>query len=130
MWDQGAVARQFKEKGIIVIDGIAQTIQDKGKTIEQVIPFDDSKIEEDIINLPVDDFSLEDGKAVVYTSKLGFVETRKGLEAQSYHFVEADMHYIADNEITLSPEDHEKLQHLVETLEADEDVDTVYHNAK
>jgi YebC/PmpR family DNA-binding regulatory protein len=130
MAEAGAVGWQFKEKGIIVIDGLKNIFQDKGKTVEQITPFDDSKIEEDIIELPVDDFSLEDGKAVVYTSMVNFITTREWLEKAGYHIIEADIHYIADNEIALGEEEQKQLENVISLLEDDEDVDTVYHNAK
>lgn len=130
MAEVGSVARQFKEQGLIIIDGCKNIVQDKGKTVEKITPFDAAKIEEDAMNLPIEDFSIEDGKAIIYTSMVDFIWVRKELEKLGYNIIEADIHYIADNEISLNDEDYKKLENIIALLEDDEDIDTVYHNVK
>jgi transcriptional/translational regulatory protein YebC/TACO1 len=132
-WSLGlpnSVARQFKETGIILLDGVSFVEQKWGKTIEKVLPFDHDKLEEDLMNLPINDFSEEDGKFVVQTDVIHFTEVKKWLEALGYHISEADLQYIADNGITLNDEDMEKFSKLLDTIESDEDVDMVWHNVE
>ena len=128
LWLPNSVARQFKETGIILLDGVTSIEQKWGKTIEKVLPFDHDKLEEDLMNLPINDFSEEDGKFVVQTDVVHFTEVKKWLESLSYHISEADLQYIADNGITLNDEDMEKFSKLLDTIESDEDVDMVWHN--
>jgi transcriptional/translational regulatory protein YebC/TACO1 len=53
---------------------------------------------------------------------------RKSLDALGYSITEADLQYLPQNEITLSDADYEAFEKIVEALEDDEDVDSVYHN--
>jgi len=41
---------------------------------------------------------------------------------------EADIHYIADNHVSLSGEDLEIFEKIVDAINEDEDVDHLYHN--
>ena len=123
-----AVSRQFQEKGLIVIDGISINYEDKGRSMEKVEPFDAEKLELEIIELPINDISIEEWIAEVYTEKTNFIEIRKQISALGYHIAEADLHYFADTTITLQEEEGEKFRKIIETLEEDEEVDHVYHN--
>ena len=53
---------------------------------------------------------------------------RKQISALGYHITEADLHYFADNVVSLSAEDLERFMRMYEALEEDDDVDHVYHN--
>jgi transcriptional/translational regulatory protein YebC/TACO1 len=97
-----SVARQFKETGIIILDGIAHSEQKGGKTVDNVLPRDQNKLEEDLLNLPIEDFSEEEGKIVVQTSMVDFITVKKAIASLGYHITEADLQYIADNMIQLS----------------------------
>ena len=130
-WSLGlpnSVARQFKETGIIVLDGVTSIEHKWGKTIEQILPFDHDKLEEDLMNLPINDFSEEDGKFVIQTDVVHFSEVKKWLETLNYHIAEADLQYITENVVSLNAEDMEKFSKLLDTIESDEDVDMVWHN--
>jgi transcriptional/translational regulatory protein YebC/TACO1 len=98
--------------------------------VEKVLPFVKDKLEEDLINLPIKDFSEEEGKIIVETSKVDFIQVKKSLEEQGYHIIEADLQFIADNTVKLSPEDQQRFSTLLEALENDEDVDMVRHNVE
>ncbi|MFA7718049.1 MAG: YebC/PmpR family DNA-binding transcriptional regulator [Candidatus Absconditabacterales bacterium] len=125
-----SVARQFKETGILILDGITNSEHKGGKTVENVLPFDKEKLEEDLLNLPIEDFSEEDGKIIVQTSKINFLPTKKSLEQQGYHIMEADLQFIADNTVKLSLEDQGRFDALLSMLEDDEDVDAIWHNVE
>jgi transcriptional/translational regulatory protein YebC/TACO1 len=128
MAEIGAVVWQFQEKGLIVIDGVSIIYEDKGREMERVEPFDAEKLELEVMELPISDISVEDGTAEVYTEKADFIEVRKQIAALGYHIAEADLHYFADNTISLEGEDMEKFMKMYEALEEDDDVDHVYHN--
>lgn len=124
---QNSVARQFKEKGVIVTDGTAERVNEKGKDVERITPLG-SEFENIVMELPILDFEVDDGTAVIYTDKLNFIDTQKKLEELHYHVLEADIQYEPDNTISISPEDKEKFLNLIDSLENDEDVDKVWHN--
>lgn len=128
MAEIGAVSRQFKEQGLIVIDGKTEIIEDKGRQLEKITPFDPETLEIEIMELPIEDLHIEGQTAEVYSSKNDFIEVRKAIAELGYHIAEADIHFFADNQISLSGEDREIFDHILEALNDDEDVDQVYHN--
>ena len=123
-----AVSRQFQEKWLIVIDWISEKFEDKWRQMEKIIPFDNEKLEMDIIELPITDISIEDWIAEVYTTKTEFLTVKKQIEELWYHITEADLHYFADNIITLEWHDLEIFNNLLDKLNDNDDVDHVYHN--
>ena len=82
----------------------------------------------EIMELPIEDLNIEGQTAEVYSSKNDFIELRKSIAELGYHIAEADIHFFADNQISLSGEDREIFDHILEALNDDEDVDQVYHN--
>lgn len=128
MAEIGAVAWQFREQGLIIIDGTVEIIEDKGRQIEKVNPFDPEALELEIMELPIENMSVEEGVAEVYTSKTDFITTRKAIVELGYHITEADIHFFAENQISLAGEDKEIFERILEAINDDEDVDHVYHN--
>lgn len=128
MAEIGAVAWQFKEQGVIVIDGILEIVEDKGRQLEKITPFNPEELELQIMELAIEDLSIEDGVAEVTTSKSDFITVRSQISELWYHIAEADIHYIADNQVSLSGEDLEIFEKIVDAINEDEDVDHLYHN--
>ena len=128
MAEIGAVAWQFKEQGVIVIDGILEIVEDKGRQLEKITPFNAEELELQIMELAIEDLSIEDGVAEVTTSKSDFITVRSQISELWYHIAEADIHYIADNQVSLSGEDLEIFEKIVDAINEDEDVDHLYHN--
>ena len=128
MAEIGAVAWQFKEQGVIVIDGILEIVEDKGRQLEKITPFNPEELELQLMELAIEDLSIEDGVAEVTTSKSDFITVRSQISELWYHIAEADIHYIADNHVSLSGEDLEIFEKIVDAINEDEDVDHLYHN--
>ncbi|MBF0981606.1 YebC/PmpR family DNA-binding transcriptional regulator [Candidatus Gracilibacteria bacterium] len=128
MAEIGAVAWQFKEQGVIVIDGILEIVEDKGRQLEKITPFNAEELELQLMELAIEDLSIEDGVAEVTTSKSDFITVRSQISELGYHIAEADIHYIADNQVSLSGEDLEIFEKIVDAINEDEDVDHLYHN--
>ncbi len=128
MAEIGAVAWQFKEQGVIVIDGMLEIVEDKGRQLEKITPFNAEELELQIMELAIEDLSIEDGVAEVTTSKSDFITVRSQISELWYHIAEADIHYIADNQVALSGEDLEIFEKIVDAINDDEDVDHLYHN--
>lgn len=134
MWgrigEPNSVSRQFQEKGVIMIDGFEHKKIDKGRPISDVIPFDSNKLEALLLELPVEDIDYEDQVCIVTTTKDNFKDVVTKIQEASYHIDDADLQFLADNTVSLEEVDEEKFENLVEMLEDDEDVDSVYHNVE
>ena len=76
MAEIGAVAWQFREQGVIVIDGILEIVEDKGRQLEKITPFNPEELELQLMELAIEDLSIEDGVAEVTTSKSDFITVR------------------------------------------------------
>ena len=103
-------------------------VEDKGRQLEKITPFDPEELEMQVMELPIEDESIEEGSAEVYTSKADFITVRKAIAELGYHITEADIHFFAENQISLTGEDVEIFERILEALNDDEDVDQVYHN--
>jgi len=124
----GSVAWQFKEQGVIVIDGLSETIQDKWKTVEKILPLNTDELEERAMELPIADFEIDGNTAIVYADKKDFITVQNALEQFHYHMVESDIQFIPENMVKLNEEATNKLYSLLDALDDDEDVDHVWHN--
>lgn len=127
---QWSVAWQFDEKGVIVTDWKTKKEMIKGKEVETILLLNQEEVELEIMELPVDDISIEEWTAVVFTAKTNFAEVSKAMDALGYHMLESDLQFIPQNEISLTGEDLNQLNVLVDALENDEDVDKVWTNVK
>ncbi|AHB41618.1 hypothetical protein P148_SR1C00001G0829 [candidate division SR1 bacterium RAAC1_SR1_1] len=127
---QGSVAWQFDEKGVIVTDGKIKKEIIKGNEVETVLPLNQDEVEMEVLELPVDDISIEEGVAVIFAQKVNFTEVSRAMDTLGYHIVESDLQFLPQNEISLSGEDLDQLHTLVDALENDEDVDKVWTNVK
>jgi YebC/PmpR family DNA-binding regulatory protein len=127
---QWSVAWQFDEKGVIVTDGKIKKEIVKGNEVETVLPLNQDEVEMEVLELPVDDISVEEWTAVVFTQKTNYTEVSKAMDALGYHILESDLQFIPQNEISLSGEDLDQLHTLVDALENDEDIDKVWTNLK
>lgn len=130
LWLQNSVARQFQEKGIFVIDGKTEKRKEKWNTIEKIQPLNEEEFENTIIEMPILDFEIENGTAILQTEKKDFTTVQKQLNEHNYHIIEGDLQYETDNMITLSEEDKEKFLTLINALEENEDVDKVRYNVE
>ena len=124
----GSVAWQFKEQGVIVIDGISETVQEKWKTSEKVHPLNTDELEERAMELPIADIEIDEKVVVIYVDKTNFSIVQKALEAFNYHMIESDIQFIPENTVKLDEENTNKLYTLLDALDDDEDVDHVWNN--
>ena len=66
----------------------------------------------------------------VFTAPNDLDTVAQGLEDAGYKIAVKDIGYFPDNTITLSEEDKEKMQKLIDALEDHDDVQEVYHNVE
>lgn len=97
--------------------------------VESVLPLDEEQFEHAIIETSAQDYEFNDGSVRVVTAREDFMATVRSLESNGWKIASSDFAYLADNEIALDERAEEKLQTIIDVLEDDEDVDTVWHNA-
>lgn len=114
MGASGSVSYLFDKKGVIVFKG-----EDADSVFEMLLDAD----------IDVDDVEAEDGSITVYT---GPTDLHKGIEALRAsgidEFQVTELEMIPQSEITLEGEDLTIFEGLIDALEADDDVQKVYHN--
>jgi YebC/PmpR family DNA-binding regulatory protein len=126
----GSVSRGFQEKGELYISGQIDRQTVKGKEVESVLPFDRDLFELAVLETPAEDYQLEDQVGRVITAREAFVDTLKWFEQHDRNVEQSDLVFLADNELILDEVDEAKLEKLIDELDEDDDVDTVYHNAQ
>ena len=115
MGSTGCVSFMFKEKGIIVIDSES---------------IDESSFEEDVIESGALDFVKDEDCFVIYTEKEDYEVVYEYLKNKGYEFVSSEVGMVPDNYVSLSEEESEKVNVLLDVLDEDEDIKNVWHNLK
>lgn len=123
-----AVSRQFIEKWEIIIDGILHKEIIKWNEVTSTLPFDSDLLENQVLELDIEDYIIEDDVCRVITSKANFIQVRNALEELWYNFTAADLIWTSTNQADVSDEDLEKIDKIIEILEDDDDVEQVYIN--
>ncbi len=111
----GCVSFMFKEKGIIAVDAEST---------------EENKIEEDAIEAGASDFIFDDDCYMIYTEKEDYHAVHNYLEKKGYTFISSEIGMVPDNYITLPDEEAEKVNVLLDILDEDEDIKSVWHNLK
>ncbi len=132
LWEPGSVSWQFKEKWVIYLSGKIEKVVEKWKEIEKISPINIEELEERLLELDIEDFEYdrENNIVKIITPKESFANVKKILETENYKIEDANIEFVAENLIEVDPQTAEKVIKLIEALEEDDDVDTVYHNMK
>ena len=118
MGAQGCVSWSFDRKGVIVINN------------------EDEELDEETVMMDALDAGAEDIEAdgpvfEVTTDPDSFNDVVKALEAKGYTFASAEIEMVPQNYITLTGEgDVKNMEKLIDSLEDNDDVQNVYHNAE
>ncbi len=116
MGTPGCVSFMFDEKGQIIID-----------REECELAADDLMMM--ALDAGAEDFSEEEDSFEVITAPADFDQVREALEKEGISMVSADVVMLPQNYVDLTNEDDIKnLERLLDLLEADDDVQAVYHN--
>lgn len=117
MATQGSVSYMYDHLGVVGI---------KGHTEDEIM--------EALINADVDanDIEVEDDMIVVYTEVVDLSNAKKALENAFPNIIfELDeISYFAKDSVTLTGEEKEKFQRLLDMLDELDDVSNVYHNVE
>ena len=98
-----------------------------------VFKFDPSKLnldelELDLIDAGAEDIEKNEDEIVVYTKFTEFGHMQKFLESKNLDAKSSEIHYIPTMTKELTEEQQDEVLKLTEVLEADDDVQQVYHN--
>ncbi len=128
IWEPGSVSWQFVEKWFVYICGLSNIKTVKWNITEEVTSYDKNKLEEDLMNMSIEDYQFEEESCIVITSKSNFLTVKKQLENLGYKIDDADLKFESTSPVNIDEENMTKLEKIIEILEDDDDVDTVYHN--
>jgi len=129
MWEPWSVSWQFTQIGELVIDGRVRIENEKGNEVEYIDPLDEHEFEIAVMESGASDYEIEDNSALVTTLMEDWVAVDKRFTQHQRHASESWLTFIAENTLQLDEKWEEKLQKLIDVLEEDDDVDTVWHNA-
>jgi YebC/PmpR family DNA-binding regulatory protein len=110
----GCVSFMFEAKGVIVIER------------EEL---EEDKVMEDCLEAGASDFQADDDVFEIYTEPEDFSGVRGDLESKGYGFVSAEVEMVPNSYTTLTDEESiNKMQHLLDSLEDNDDVQNVWNN--
>ena len=112
----GCVSFMFQKKGQIII--------------EKKDGLDEDEVMMAALDAGAEDFIAEEEVFEITTVMEDFSSVRVALEEAGYEFLSAELTMIPDVLVTLKLEDCEKVQELIDKLEDDDDIQSVYHNAE
>ena len=113
MGNSGSVAFMFERRGLFKFD--------PGK-------LDLESLELDLIDAGAEDIDVQEEEITVYTKFADFGQMQKFLESSQLEAKSSELHYIPTTTKELPEEQQDEILKLVEVLESDDDVQTVYHN--
>jgi YebC/PmpR family DNA-binding regulatory protein len=113
MGNSGSVAFMFERKGVLKFDPSKINLDD---------------LELDLIDAGAEDIERGDDEIVIYTKFTEFGHMLKFLESIKLEPKSSELQYIPSTTKELSEAEQDEVLKLVEALESDDDVQTVYHN--
>lgn len=113
MGNSGSVAFMFERKGVFKFDPAA---------------IDLDELELELIDAGAEDIDAGEEELTVYTKFPEFGHMQKFLEARGLEAKSATLQYIPTTTKELSEDQQDEVLKLVEAMEADDDVQNVYHN--
>ncbi len=103
----------FERKGVFMFDGTGQNLEE---------------LEFELIDSGLDSIELEKGTITVYTAYEDFGNMQKALEEKEIELIKSELQRIPLSYKELSESETDEVLELIDYLEQDEDVQTVYHN--
>jgi YebC/PmpR family DNA-binding regulatory protein len=113
MGNSGSVAFLFERRGVFKFDPSKINIDD---------------IELDLIDAGAEDIERGEEEVVIYTKFTEFGHMQKFIESKNLEAKSSEIHYIPTTTKELSEEQQDEVFKCIEALEADDDVQQVYHN--
>jgi len=89
---------------------------------------DEEELEMELIDAGLEELEIEDGECIVTTDYADFGSMNTKLEDMQIEMTKATLEYIPNTPISVSDEQMEEIQVILDKLEDDEDVQAVYTN--
>ena len=116
MGTTGSVSFMFDEKGVLVVERTPGSDEEEMMMLALDAGAEDIKADEDVYE--------------IYTTPGDFSTVREALEAQGLTFLSAEVSMIPQNTVAVTDEEVLKnVLRMLEMLEENDDVQSVYHNA-
>lgn len=87
-------------------------------------------LELELIDFGCEEIAVDDEEIYIYTAFTDFGAMQKALEDKGIAFKSAELQYIPNTYVDLGEEEAKEVLELIEKLEADDDVQNVFHNLK
>ena len=113
MGNSGSVAFMFERKGVFKFEPDKLNLEEH---------------ELELIDAGAEDIDIQEDEIIVYTKFTEFGHMQKFLETKPLEAKSSELHYIPTTTKELPEEQQDEVLKLVEVLESDDDVQTVYHN--
>jgi YebC/PmpR family DNA-binding regulatory protein len=113
MGNSGSVAFMFERRGVFKFDPAKLNLDE---------------YELDLIDAGAEDIEKNEDELIIYTKFTEFGHMQKFLESKHLEAKSSELQYIPTTTKELSESEQDDVLKLVEVLESDEDVQTVYHN--
>ncbi|WP_333859756.1 YebC/PmpR family DNA-binding transcriptional regulator [Clostridium sp.] len=128
----GSVRSIFsKQGGNLGANGcVSWMFQTKGQlVVERKDDMDEDEIMMQALDAGAEDFNAEEEVFEIITTVEDFSGVREKLENEGLEFISSEITMIPDNMVAVDVEAAGKVEKLIDKLEDDDDVQSVYHNA-
>ena len=113
MGNSGSVAFMFDRKGVF-------------RFAKEKLNLEEMELE--LIDAGAEDIEIEEDQIVVYSKFSDFGSMQKFIETKNLELISADLQYIPTTTKELPEAEQDEVMECITALEADEDVQNVYHN--
>lgn len=111
----GSLDFLFERKGVVQFSSVGLNLEE---------------LELELIDHGLEEFEVEDGTVFVYTNFNDFTGMQKFLEQKGIKILSAEVQRIPTNQTELPEDKAKEVQELLDKIEEDEDVQSVWHNMK
>lgn len=113
MGNSGSVSFMFEHRGVFKFDPAKLNLDE---------------LELDLIDAGAEDIQRDEDETIVYTKFVDFGQMAKFLESKGLEAKSSELQYIPTTTKELPEDQQDEVLKLIETLEADDDVQSVFHN--
>lgn len=113
MGNSGSVSFMFEHRGVFKFDPAKLNLDE---------------LELDLIDAGTEDIQRDEEETIVYTKFVDFGQMAKFLESKGLEAKSSEFQYIPTTTKELPEDQQDEVLKLIETLEADDDVQSVFHN--
>ena len=114
--EAGSVSYMFERKGYIAIERSTTDVDEDTMLME-------------VLEAGAEELETSEEVFEIFTEQTDFAQVRDYLEGEGFTLAQSELTMIPMNTVSLSDEDYEILENIIDALEDDDDVTDVHHNA-